>query len=871
MPATRGKLYLVDAMSNIHRAYHAIPRLSTTTGRPTNAIYGFVTMLRKLLREHRPDHIAVAWDGPHRTVRHDVYEGYKANRVPMADDLRAQIPEIRRVLDALRIPILELPGYEADDVIGTLGVKAVDAGFEVVIVTADKDMLQLVRPGLRVYHTGREKFLDEEGVREFFGVSPAQVIDVLALMGDSVDNVPGVPGVGQVTAKKWISEYGNLGELLARASEIKGKVGDSLRANTDNATLSRRLVEIPTDLPIPLEPETLAAHEPDWKLLKDLFVEHEFHSLAAEVQGEAAAPPELSFRRLAPGEAWPASPRPVGVAVLFHRDKALLAATGGPGEVAIVEAPAAEAAARYLALDSAESAVAAGDAKPLDALLARNDDAISGEVLDVGLMQYVLAPGVASSDLAVLAFQRLGEKVSSDKEAGVALGSTLPEAYAIDAADRWLAERADAARRLAPILRAELSARPALEKIYREIERPLTPVLARMELAGVAIDAELLRTMSASMESTLRDLETRIWAEAGEEFNVNSPVKLGQILFEKLKYPVGRKTAKTKASSTGVEVLTALAEQGFTLPKLVIEYREIAKLKGTYVDALPQLADAAGRVHTSFRQTVAATGRLSSSDPNLQNIPVRTAMGREIRRAFVAPPGRRLVVADYSQIELRLLAHLSGDENLIEAFALQQDIHEATAAKIFGVVPDLVSPEMRNAAKRINFALLYGMAPFTLGRELGVSTSEAKSYVDSYFARFPRVRETLDGILEGARSTREVTTLFGRVRPIPDIAASNAAIRGNAERMALNAPFQGSAADIIKIAMVRLDRELSSRGLRTRLLLQVHDELVLESPEEEVEAAGALVEEVMEKAAELKVRLAVDVGTGRNWLEAKSP
>jgi DNA polymerase-1 len=377
--------------------------------------------------------------------------------------------------------------------------------------------------------------------------------------------------------------------------------------------------------------------------------------------------------------------------------------------------------------------------------------------------------------------------------------------------------------------------------------------------------------MSAEMDATLRDLEGRIWAEAGEEFNVNSPVKLGQILFEKLKYPVGRKTAKTKASSTGVEVLTSLAEQGFALPKLVIEYREISKLKGTYVDALPQLADAAGRVHTSFRQTVAATGRLSSSDPNLQNIPVRTAMGREIRRAFVAPEGRRLVVADYSQIELRLLAHFSGDENLIAAFAQEQDIHQATAAKIFGVAPDLVSSEMRNAAKRINFALLYGMAPFTLGRELGVSTAEAKSYVDSYFARFPRVRETLDGILAGARSSREVTTLFGRVRPIPDIAASNAAIRGNAERMALNAPFQGSAADIIKIAMVRLDRELSSRGLRTRLLLQVHDELVLESPEQEVAAAQKLVEEVMEQAAELKVRLAVDVGVGRDWLEAKSP
>jgi DNA polymerase-1 len=391
-----------------------------------------------------------------------------------------------------------------------------------------------------------------------------------------------------------------------------------------------------------------------------------------------------------------------------------------------------------------------------------------------------------------------------------------------------------------------------------------------METAGVAVDTALLRRMSAGMDATLKDLETRIWAEAGESFNINSPVKLGQI-FEKLKYPVGRKTAKTKASSTGVEVLTSLAEQGFALPRLVIEYREIAKLKGTYVDALPALADAQGRVHTSFRQTVAATGRLSSSDPNLQNIPVRTALGREIRRAFVAPAGRRLVVADYSQIELRLLAHLSGDENLIAAFGEDQDIHAATAARLFGVVPDLVSPEMRNAAKRINFALLYGMAPFTLGRELGVSTSEAKSYVDSYFARFPRVRETLDGILEGARSRREVTTLFGRVRPIPDIVASNHAVRGNAERMALNAPFQGSAADIIKIAMVRLDRALADGGLSTHLLLQVHDELVLEAPESEVNAVEALVVEVMEGAANLKVRLAVEIGTGANWLEAKSP
>jgi DNA polymerase-1 len=493
---------------------------------------------------------------------------------------------------------------------------------------------------------------------------------------------------------------------------------------------------------------------------------------------------------------------------------------------------------------------------------------MQGEVFDVCLAQYVLSPGVGSSEFETMAFQRLGQRVTADKEAGV-VSCALPEGYAIETADRWLAERAAGARDLAARLEPELAKHPELEKIYREIERPLTPVLARMEIAGVAIDSPLLKTMSERMEKDLRALEQKIWQEAGEEFNINSPVKLGQILFEKLGYPVLKKTAKTRSSSTGVEVLTDLAERGFPVPRLTLEYREIAKLKGTYVDALPALADENGRVHTSFRQTVAATGRLSSSDPNLQNIPIRTAAGREIRRAFIAPPGRRLVVADYSQIELRVLAHLSGDENLIEAFEQEQDIHNATAALLFGVSGDLVSHEMRNAAKRINFALLYGMAAFTLGKELGVSTAEAKSYVDSYFAKFPKVRACLDGIVEGARRDRAVTTLFGRVRPIPDIAASNPNVRGNAERMALNAPFQGSAADIIKIAMVRLDAELARRGGATKLLLQVHDELVLEAEEEDVEDVKALIRSVMEGAASLRVRMSVRVGSGQDWLSAK--
>jgi DNA polymerase-1 len=868
MPEARPTLYLVDAMSNIHRAYHAIRGLSTSTGRPTNAVYGFVTMLRKMLREHPTDHLAVAFDRAEKTVRHEEYDGYKANRPVMELDLSTQIPEIRRVLEAYRIPVLELPGYEADDVIGTLSKRAAEAGFDVVIVTADKDMLQLVSGSrVRVFHTGREKFLDEKGVAEFFGVGPGQVVDVLALMGDASDNIPGVPRVGEVTAKKWISEYGSLDRLLEKAGEVKGKVGESLREHTQDALLSRRLAAIRTDLPIPFDPETLKRAEPDNEKLKALFVELEFHSLAAEIHGEEAAA-QLSSRRLSAGEEIALDgPGPHGVALLAHAGERLLAVAQGSA-VQIAEGSEEAILARWDALDRPDASLATADAKPFERLLGRRHRAVRADLFDVGLAQYVLSSGVGSSEIEPLLFQRLGQKLTSDKEAGVTDG-VLPKEYAIEAADRWLAERATAAAALTPLLRRDLDARPELEKVYREIERPLTPVLARMELYGVAIDVALLNEMSARMEKDLRALEQKIWEEAGEEFNVNSPVQLGQILFEKLKYPVLKKTAKTKSSSTGVEVLTELAEQGFPLPRHVLEFREISKLKGTYVDALPALADADGRVHTSFRQTVAATGRLSSSDPNLQNIPIRTAAGREIRRAFVAPPGRRLVVADYSQIELRILAHMSGDEALVSAFEQGMDIHRATAAKVFGVAPDLVSHEMRFAAKRINFGLLYGMGAFSLARDLGVPTSEAKAFIEAYFGQFPRVRGCLDGILAEARQKKEVSTLFGRVRPIPEIAASNAGLRSNAERMALNAPFQGTAADVIKIAMVRLDAALPAAGLSARLSLQVHDELVLEAPEEEVPQVERLVREVMEGAAQLRVRLAVDVGSGTNWLEAK--
>jgi DNA polymerase-1 len=687
-------------------------------------------------------------------------------------------------------------------------------------------------------------------------------------MGDSVDNIPGVPRVGEVTARKWIAEYGDLATLLARAGEIKGKVGESLREHKEDAMISRRLVEIPTDLPIPFEPGALRCTPADAQKLKELFVELEFHSLAAEIRDESAVTPEISAVRRKPGEPFTVdASRSLGVALLRARDRMLLSVSDGE-TVEIAEESPSEIAARWRTLDRPGRAVTIADAKPLDALLAREGSTIAADVFDVCLAQYVLSPGAGSSEFEVMAFQRLGHRVTSDKEAGI-VSCALPEGYAVETADRWLGERASGTRKLAERLRPEMEKRPELDRIYHEIERPLTPVLARMELAGIRVDIPYLKEISVRMDRDLRALEEKIWTEAGEQFNVNSPVKLGQILFEKMKYPPSKKTAKTRVSSTGVEVLNDLAERGYPIARLLIEYREIAKLKGTYVDALPQLADAESRVHSSFHQTVAATGRLSSSDPNLQNIPIRTAAGREIRRAFVAPPGMKLVVADYSQIELRILAHLSGDQALIGAFERGDDIHRATAAKIFGVSPDLVSTEMRFAAKRINFALLYGMAAFTLGKDLGVPTAEAKSYIESYFAQFPAVRGTLDGILEEARRTKEVRTIFGRVRPIPEIHASNAVVRGNAERMALNAPFQGSAADIIKIAMVRLDRALAEAESRARMLLQVHDELVLEAPKEEVPDVSALVRRVMESATQLRVHLAVEVGSGDNWLAAK--
>jgi DNA polymerase-1 len=852
MASGRPLLYLVDGSNALHRAYHAIRGLSNSKGLPTNAIYGFNAILRKLVREHKPTHVGIAFDISESAARKEAFADYKAHRKPMEDDLKVQIPYIKRLCQAYRMPILELESFEADDVIATLARKAAADGFDVVIFTTDKDFLQLVGPHIRVYHPLKESMLDEKGVEDFFGVPPGQVVEVLSLMGDASDNVPGVRGIGEVGARKLIQEFGSLENVLARAAEVPSKkTREALLARQKEARLSHQLVELHGNLPVDLDPPALALDPPDEEKLRALYSELEFHSLASELQPEARREvPE--FSRVAPGEAFRADSPRVGVFLLPGPGQALFSLSDGKHTVVGSE-DSASLRARLVAMAPSATLISA-DAKGLEAFLIAEGVSEPPAVLDPSIARYVLACGTANPDFAAMVFDLLGQRVASEKEA-----ETAP----------YLAERTSLALRLFDILEKDLLRRPNLEKVFREIETPLTPVLARMELSGVLLDVPFLRELSQRMEKDRQHLEEEIFALAGERFNIASPQQLSKVLFDRMGLPTGRRTAKTRSLSTGIETLQALAAQGYPIARLLIEHREISKLKGTYADALPAGVDSENRIHTKFNQTVAATGRLSSSDPNLQNIPIRTEAGREIRRAFIASPGSRLLSADYSQIELRILAHLSGDQAMIRAFAEGYDVHGATAAKVFNVSPDLVTLEMRMAAKRINFGLLYGMGVFSLAKDLGVPQAEAKEFIEAYFARFPRVRETIEAVVEGARKNGIVMTIFGRERPIPEIHASNGAVRANAERMAQNAPFQGSAADIVKIAMIRLDRRLRREKLRARLVLQVHDELVLEVPGEELETVRAVVVGEMESAADLSVPLKVETGSGGDWLAAK--
>ncbi|MCZ6879364.1 MAG: DNA polymerase I [Acidobacteria bacterium] len=866
------KLYLVDGMSHIYRAYHAIPPLTNAEGLPTNAVYGFVNMLRKLIKEEEPDYLGVAIDlfGP--TVRHQQYKEYKATRPAMPEDLVKQLPLIMRVCEVLRIPVRSYERYEADDVIGTLARKAVKEGLEVVIVTIDKDMFQLVNDHVAILDTRSLTRLDSKGVEEKFGVPPEKVVDVLSLVGDSSDNIPGAPGIGQKGARELIKKYGSLTQLLARRDEVSRKsYRESLQQNESLIQLSHQLVTIHQDLPLELCLPEMKVSEPDREAARDLFVELEFTNLLEEL-----IPPQeatsVNYRRVESREDLQA----LGDRIKGSRAAlALLYASGDYREGALQALSVTNEARRawYLPeeLWKVESDEVSQlferpeqwvihDLKPLCFFAKRQGWKLKENTQDTMLMAYLAKPNQKNFSLTQLGLDYLQHKLQkpeSDEEG--LFGEQMVEV---------LCEQADVTFQLYDVLRPQIREKD-LEELLEEVEIPLVPVLARMEEQGVKVNCDLLKQMSQEVEGEISRLTREIYEIADEEFNLNSPRQLSTVLFEKLHLPVAKKTSKGGHYATGVEVLEGLAET-YEIAGLILDYRELSKLKNTYLDALPRLVNSrTGRIHTSYNQMVAATGRLSSSNPNLQNIPIKSKLGRKIRLAFISEPGYQILAADYSQIELRVMAHLSQDPVLVEAFLKGEDIHERTAREVFGMNAMMNSQEFRRHAKVINFGIMYGLSAFGLAQSLKINRKEAQQFIDSYFKKYQGVRTWIDRTLEEVYEKGYVKTLFGRIRQIPEIRSKNRNLRNFAERTAINTPIQGTAADLIKKAMVSLDRELSRQKLKSRLISQVHDELLFEVEDSEVEKMKKLVKEKMEGAAELRVPLQVDLAVGPSWLEAK--
>jgi len=887
-------LFLIDGSNQMYRAYHAIRGLTGPDGRSTNAVYGFVTMLRKLLADHHPAYIAASFDLPTATFRDAIAADYKANRAPMPGDLADQIPWVHEACRAMGVPILTSEGYEADDVIGALARQAAAAGFEVAIVTGDKDFFQLVEGPIRVYNPKDDgAWFDAAAVQEKFGVRPDQVVDVLALMGDTSDNVKGVPGIGEKGARDLIATFGSLDALLERASEVKAKKQrEALLTHADDARLSRRLVTIHTDVPVAFDAEALRFQGASRERCYQLFSTLGFRTLVTEfapsaesvvkdyavvesLDGVRALAEEIrhtgrvALHVLADGEAGMRAGL-VGLVVATAPRRARFLPFGAATLVseAGLDRSAALAALAPVLADPAIAKVG-HDLKFAAVVLGRFDVTLAGLDLDTMLAAYLLDASRSSQDLEPVALEQLGYKaLTADdvrgKGAKAVAFASLPPAALLD----YAGERADLSWQLAERFTPELD-RVGVAGVYRDLELPLIPILAGLERVGVRVDTRVLGAQAAQLEQELATLQAEIHRQAGEPFNIGSPKQLGEILFEKLKLPVLKRTGTTRTPSTAVEVLDELALT-HDLPRLILEWRSLSKLKGTYIDALPTLVHpVTGRVHTVFNQAVAATGRLSSSDPNLQNIPIRTAIGREIRRAFVAEPGHVLISADYSQIELRVLAHLSGDETLTAAFARGDDIHDQTALKVFGENSGLDRHELRRRAKIVNYALLYGKTAFTLSKDIGVSQQAAQQFIEAYFAGFPKVRGFIDATLDEARRSGVVRTMFGRLRPVPELTSKNGQIRSAAERVAVNMPIQGTAADILKRAMIDVDARLARDLPGTRMILTVHDELLFEAPREEADAAADLVREAMANAVTLSVPVDVDVGIGENWKEAK--
>jgi len=903
----RERLILVDGSSFLFRAYHAIPPLSNAKGEPTNAIYGVSNMLRKLLADYQSDYVTVVFDASGKTFRNDLYDQYKAHRPPMPDDLRVQIEPLHDLIRALGLPLIIESGVEADDVLGALAQHAAQQGFSVVISTGDKDMAQLVTEHIILDNTMSNTRMDIQGVIDKFGVKPEQIVDYLALMGDTVDNIPGVPKVGPKTAAKWLGQYQTLENLIANADKITGAIGENLRASLALLPLSKQLTTIKCDLDLPYGMEDLKRQPVDNARLRSLLTELGFSSWLKMLDNNAQADPVIVEEKPAVYEPdyetilteqqfnrWFAQ---LDNAELFAFDTETTSLDYSKAKIVGVSFAVTPGKAAYVPLahdypgvpnqlnrtgileklrpllENPDKSKLGQNLKYDAHVLANHNIALRGIAHDTMLESYILNSTATKHNMDDMAKEYLGVTTIHYEDVAGKGAKQLPfQEVPLEQAAPYAAEDADITLRLHHVLIAKLQQQPSLHKLYTEIEIPLISVLARIESNGVLIDAAMLAQQSLELANHIVAIEQQAHDFAGHTFNLGSPKQIQDILYDQLKLPVLKKTPKGQPS-TEESVLQELALE-YPLPRLILEHRSLSKLKSTYTDKLPQQVDAkTGRIHTSYHQAVAATGRLSSSDPNLQNIPIRSEEGRKIRQAFIAPAGYKIVAADYSQIELRIMAHLSADTGLLRAFSEGQDVHRATAAEVFGVAPDQVTTDLRRSAKAINFGLIYGMSSFGLAQQLGLSRSQAQSYIDLYFARYPGVKNYMDRIREQAREQGYVETLFGRRLYLPEIESRNAARRQYAERTAINAPMQGTAADIIKRAMIATDQWLRQEKLNpdkpdARMIMQVHDELVFEITEDQLDHYTATIRTIMCSAADLNVPLIVDIGVGDNWDEA---
>jgi DNA polymerase I len=872
MPAAPKKLFLVDAMAHVYRAFFApMPqRLTGPGGIPTNVPFLFGNILRRLIKDYQPDYIGIVFDPPGATFRDKLFEKYKAQRQPMPDEMRVQLPFVRRLCEAMRLPILEVKGYEADDVIGTMAVKAVKYNLEVLIVSNDKDMMQLVGKNVRTLRTGSggakgDIIVDEKKVEELLGVPPDKVVDYMALLGDTIDNIPGAKGIGEKGAAELINKYGSVESALDHADEVPNKrYREALQQQREQVLMSKQLAEIAKDAPIELKLQELELRPPNGAVLAEFYRELGFSSLLKELGSEAVASSApanaesaaetdyAQFATIAEFREYLARlPAKQPLAIWLNLELGERESEGFGTRIASIEVSPKAGVGRSVWFDEKGEALKAlapvleDRKRPKIVHDPKLFQLLTGRVTSIGdatqLYSYLLRPTTANHNFDDVVMRQFNAMLGGG--AG---------------------ERADYLQRLAPALREQIEEQK-LESVYEKIDLPLAPVLAEIERVGIRVDRKELDKMSQSMEKEVRRLEKEIWKLAGSEFNVNSPTQLAEILFDKLSLQANPRRGKAKARSTAVDILEELSAQ-HELPAKIIEYREIAKLKSTYVDALPKLIHPeTGRLHTSFSQTGTATGRLSSSDPNLQNIPIRSELGREIRAAFVAEKGKILLSADYSQIELRIMAHFSKDPVLTDAFRNGEDIHARTAQEVFGVGPLAQTAEHRRAAKAINFGIIYGLSPFGLAQQLDIEQKEAAKFINAYFTRYRGVKEYLDNVLAETRKTSMAKTLFGRIRPIPEINSPQMQLRNFAERTALNSPLQGTAADLIKLAMIRIDERLAAEKFEAKMILQVHDELLFEAPAKERGKLEKLVQEEMEGVHKLDVPLVVEVGVGPNW------